>query len=183
MKLVLTFFQLLINHVSTNDVHTNFEEVQNNHYFRQIGKIIGASSFAHMAIEIDPMKLKSEVDAACHCAYVVPTMWGKLYHNNGKWKKCSKKVEQDRIIMYDTARNICQDLHQEVNEIIYAFSPIHGHDQKIMDVLKPGNHTRNDPVLSTRQKRVIVTWISISDHWIGQFIHRMDDTEVMGWRE
>ena len=99
MKLVFTILQLLFNHVSTMDVHTNFEEVQNNHYFRQIGKIIGASSFAHMAIEIDPIKLKNEIDAACHCAFVVPNMWGKLYHTNGKWKKRSKKIEEERIIM------------------------------------------------------------------------------------
>ena len=157
MKLVFTILQLLFNHVSTMDIHTIFEEVQNNHYFRQIGKIIGASSFAHMAIEIDPIKLKNEVDAACRCAYVVPNMWGKLYHTNGKWKKRSKKVKEERIIMYDTARNICQDLQKVVNEIIYAFSPIQGHDHKIIDVLRPGNHTRSDPVLSTRQKRVIVT--------------------------
>ena len=83
--------------------------------------------------------------------------FGAAFTHKSKSKKLDKKVEWDPIVMYDSAWNICQDLHREVNEIIYAFSLIHGHNQKIINVFKPGNHTNSDLVLSTRHKGVIVT--------------------------
>ena len=50
MKLLTSILQLLIIYVKSNNTHTNFKEVENHHYFQQVSKIIGAASFAHMAI-------------------------------------------------------------------------------------------------------------------------------------
>ena len=65
-------YQREVKETESQVIKTEIQEVHHHHYFRNIGRMVGAASFAHLTFELDLQKMEEELDKICLCTYVKP---------------------------------------------------------------------------------------------------------------
>ena len=65
-------YQREVKETDSQVTKTEIQEVHHHHYFRNIGRMVGAASFAHLTFELDLQKMEEELDKICLCTYVKP---------------------------------------------------------------------------------------------------------------
>ena len=101
----------------TETLTTKIEATTDNHYFRHVGRIIGAASFAHISMEINFKKIRRGMEKACACAYTdLHEIFPKLTSEG-----TSKYGLEQRM---KTIQILCNQQLSEIEEARFSFSAL-----------------------------------------------------------
>ena len=123
----------IMENEGTGKISSRIDNVDNHNYFRHVGTIIGAASFAHLAFEIKFDKIQKQMEKGCSCAYLDPR---EISPNVAVHDSTSLGVK----IRFNSIKSLCEEAFDEIREAKYSFTTV---DTEMKEHLKTASENEN----------------------------------------